>query len=53
MFFKKHNKLLFVAKEKFFSEHIMTENPTPKQEKMFENIRTLSKLKKRTKLHCN
>ena len=46
LFFKKHNKLLFVAKEKIFSEHIMSDNPTTKQEKMIEDIRTLSKLKK-------
>ena len=53
-FFKEYNRLLFIYLFLiFFSQHIMMESLSYEEEKILKGIRNISRMKKRTKLHCN
>ena len=45
-FFKKYDILFFFKEKFFFSQHIMMENPRPKEKNIIKDIKNLVRLKK-------
>ena len=45
-FFKKYDILFFFKEKIFFSQHIMMENPRPKEKNIIKDIKNLVRLKK-------